>query len=298
MSGAPAWSEDRAIAIAEQALQRGAVPGDPLELRLLRLGTNGVFKSGQTIVRVSPSDEDERLVQQQIDLAAWLVENGFSTSAPLVDCPRVVEGHLVTAWSFIVGLPGTAVDRRKFGALLRQFHELTNAYTGELPIWEPLGRLAERLDSVPTDESFSETDRRLLCSWRDDLTAAASEMAWELPPGPLHGDVHTGNLIVTSTPYLVDLDRIATGPREWDLTQQAASVDRFGASPSDLAEFLAGYEWDLLAWPKHHDLVRLRLLFMTSWLLTLPRTAAVKGEIQNRITYWEAPEHAPLWRPV
>lgn len=293
------WDARRAEAVARTALVTGVVPGDPSSLRLIRLGTNGVFLAGDAVVRVSPPDEDPVLLAQQIELAGWLADHRFPTPRPLTPDTPVVDGLLVSSWQRVEGRPGDQVDRRALGALLRRFHELTNTYEGQLPEWQPLGRLGTRLDSVSSDRVFTEDDRGLLCRWRDELTAAAASTEWTLVSGPLHGDVHTGNVLVGDDgPVLLDLDRIARGPREWDLTQPVGSTDRFGGREADLDEFMVGYGWDLRSWPKHAALVQLRLLFMTSWLLTLPRTPAVHREIATRLKYWRPGPEAPRWGPV
>lgn len=294
------WSEASARRVAAQtaeALGLCAMAGD---IELVRLGTNGIFFADDAVIRVSPPDESLELVQDQLVFASWLIECGFPTSAPLVDRPQLVDGSVVTLWSRIRGEEGRFADRFAFGRLIRRFHELTNDYHGPLPVWEPLGRMGERLDTVDLDAAFTEDDRQVLCRWRNTLVKDARHLTWRLAPGPLHGDVHTGNVIVAGTDqYLIDFDRIARGPREWDLTQQVAALTRFGGDKADLDRFFEGYGGDLRDWPGADALVRLRLLFMTSWLLTVPRAPQVQAEIANRMHYWRSPSpEAPRWNPV
>lgn len=294
------WSQTTAARLAAEAADAIGLAVARSEIQLVRIGTNGIFFAEDVVIRVSPPDESRKLVDEQLLLARWLTEHSFPTSAPLCDHPVIVDGYMVTFWARIRGDGGQSASRKQFGQLVRRFHALTNEYTGPLPVWEPLGRLGKRLDIVETDEVFSAGDRSVLCQWRDVLTEAVEHVQWELPPGPLHGDVHTGNLIVDgSQQYLVDLDRIAWGPREWDLTQQVAALQRFDGEPPDLDQFFDGYGWDLRSWPGASDLVRLRLLFMTSWLLTVPRDPHVRREIVNRMHYWRDPcDQAPAWHPV
>lgn len=271
---------------------------------LIRLGTNAVYRletpNGPLLGRVSPSDYDPILLTQQIVLATWLDDCGFPTSRPVQTDPTWIAGRATTFWEFLEGEPGAITNRRRLGALLRKFHELTKEYTGELPTWKPLGRLGDRLAAVDTDDSFCDEDRQLLCDWRDRLTAATEALEYVLPPGPLHGDVHSGNVITRNgNLYLIDLDRIARGPREWDLSEIVASRQLFRSSASAVEEFMQGYGWDLCAFYGVETLTQLRALFMTSWLLTLPRTPPVKREIANRMHYWRAPSpEAPVWSPV
>jgi hypothetical protein len=186
MSQGREWSVTRARAVAQAALASGAVPGDRSGLELIRLGTNGVFRSGLTVIRVSPPGTDLGLVQQQLDLARWLVDRGFPTAAPMSERPVVVDGQVVTAWK-LVGVTGEVADSIELGRLLRRFHLLTDDYDGALSPWEPLGRLGTRLVEAPIDEAFTLQDRQLLCTCRDDLTSAAQATRWELGQGPIHG---------------------------------------------------------------------------------------------------------------
>jgi hypothetical protein len=97
---------------------------------------------------------------------------------------------------------------------------------------------------------------------------------------------------------LLDLDRIAHGPREWDLIQPLAAASRFRDVGVDVEQFLSGYDWDVRLLAGHEILVKLRLLFMTSWLLTLPRTPVVQQEIRIRMSFWRTSDGAPRWSPV
>lgn len=271
---------------------------------LIRLGTNAVFRvdtaPGPILVRVSPSDYDPELIDQQLQLASWLKYQGFPTSQPLRPDIAWSDGRPVTFWEFITSDTSTAGVMRMLGSTAAIFHQLTDAYIGELPMWEPLGRLGPRLDVVPCDQSFSEADRILLKSWRDRLTSAVEKLEFQRATGPIHGDIHTGNAIVSDGRlYLIDLDRIARGPREWDLSQPLVASQMFGVSQRDIDDFMVGYGWDMRTYDGADVLVRLRALFMTSWLLTLPRTSRVREEITNRLAFWRDPDgKPPRWHPV
>jgi len=46
------------------------------------------------------------------------------------------------------------------------------------------------------------------------------DVEYALPPGPIHGDAHTGNLLgAPGAALLTDFEVFATGPREWDLSR-------------------------------------------------------------------------------
>lgn len=297
------WSEAVAFDACVQALELNAIR--PVRApHLIRLGTNGVFEveidTGVIVARVSPSDYDPPLIDEQIALASWLHANGFATSRPLKSEATWCNGRAVTFWEFIGEAHPVAIPMRLLGGTAAEFHRLTDRYSGPLPVWEPLGRLGDRLESVPCDESFSESDRALLKYWRDILTASVADMRFEQRIGPLHGDIHTGNSIMSNDQlYLIDFDRIARGPREWDLSQPLVSVRMFDVNPEGVDEFMDGYGWDVRSFEGVETLVELRALFMTSWLLTLPRNERIKEEIRNRLVFWRNPNGTfPGWCPV
>jgi len=297
-----AWSEDVAAQTCESALASANV--DTMSSpRLIRLGTNAVYKvdtsCGKIIARVSPNDYDAELLAKQIEFSSWLVENGFETSEPLLRDVVWIGGRATTLWQYLESDNPPVSIMRPLGSLVRKLHTLTDEYSGNLPTWEPLGRLGERLDSVPSDDSFTEGDRSVLQEWRDHLSSAAGALNFELPQGPIHGDVHTGNTVYSHDRlYLIDLDRIANGPREWELAQPLVAHRMFAKDDRGIDSFMEGYGWDLRKFNGATALVDLRALFMTSWLLTLPRDERVKNEIRNRILYWRNPDGDwPLWRP-
>ena len=297
------WSAESATTTLIAALQK--VPVSLIRTpRLIRVGTNAVYelhtRDDQALGRVSPSDYEPELLKQQMEFAGWLHSQGFPTSAPLIPEIIWVGGRGTTLWEWITPDEGADIDFYALGELLARLHSVTDMYRGSLPNWEPLGRLGDRLSAVEIDDAFGKDDRQVLCDWRDKLLADVKALSFDRPAGPIHGDVHTGNVILSGGQlYIVDLDRIARGPREWDLTQILVANARFGTPANKLDAFMAGYGWDIRQHPGAELLQQLRALFMTSWLLTLPRTDAVQAEIKNRLTYWRNPDaEAPLWHPV
>jgi aminoglycoside phosphotransferase (APT) family kinase protein len=75
-----------------------------------------------------------------------------------------------------------------------------------------------------------------------------------LPPGlpwcAIHGDAWGGNVAVTEAgPVLLDLERFAFGPPEWDLTGVAVSYTTFGSvSTDEWAKFCQRYGHDVTTW--------------------------------------------------
>ncbi len=70
------------------------------------------------------------------------------------------------------------------------------------------------------------------------LHRAAAELvplALSWPRRPLHGDCHTGNVLLTpSGPRLTDFEDVCAGPVEWDLASSTVTEEALAAYPGDL----------------------------------------------------------------
>lgn len=294
------WGEDKAASIAH-AVASDWDGVDSAKIELVRLGTNAVFLADQGVIRVSPPDYPKESLAQQIALAKWLVKSGFPTAEPLTSQVRQMDGCYITLWRRLIPAPGASCSAGEIGRLARLFHSLTESYEGDLPGWDPVGRLGIRLSHLRPDDLLSESDIALIKSRHEHLIAPASHLESRLGWGPIHGDIHPGNVLVNEAGehHLLDFDRIARGPREWDLTQPVVSQLFFGRDVGHVDQFMVGYGTDPREFDGFDVLVQLRALFMTSWLLTLPRTERVAKEIRTRLAYWRDPSATlARWSPV
>ncbi|MEU4398250.1 phosphotransferase [Micromonospora orduensis] len=131
-------------------------------------------------------------------------------------------------------------------------------------------------------------DRRC-CKAEEDL----DRVAWRLPPGVIHGDAHTGNVLLPaagqgrpapSGPLLCDLDGMCIGPREWDLVPTAHGATRFGRAPADYQGFAEAYQFDVTAWTGWPVLRRVReLQLVTSTIDRLAGRPDVARELAHRL---------------
>ena len=90
---------------------------------------------------------------------------------------------------------------------------------------------AERITAATT---LDERDR----AWLQDRLAQLEQRYQHLPPGlprcAIHGDPWAGNVAVTVTgPVILDLERFAIGPSEWDLASVAVNYTTFGNVSAD-----------------------------------------------------------------
>ena len=284
-------------AAARAALVRVGV-ADPC-VEHIRTGTNAVFRCEDMAVRVSDATYDLISLYEQVDLVDFLVRQGFPTPirrSPVMD----VDGAIVSCWQWIesMGEP----SGRDLGSLLRHFHDVASAYPGRAPEWAPQLRAQARIDDVLV--GIEAPDRALLEEQLHRLLEAVDE-ADLCPTGLIHGDVHAGNVIVGAQGcQLIDFERFCRGPLEWDLTQQGAQRRFFDGSVRGWDDFITAYGEVHLS-PHFDDLVELRALIMTTWLLTVPVSPAVEREREIRLDYWRRraaeggpPEAFVPWSPV
>src|SRR4051812_39651819 len=80
------------------ALHAAEDAGTPLrDLRLLSLGSNAVFVTGDVLVRVAPASAMRHAVERSVEVARWLARTGVP-AVELLDVPQPLEadGLLVT----------------------------------------------------------------------------------------------------------------------------------------------------------------------------------------------------------
>lgn len=117
----------------------------------------------------------------------------------------------------------------------------------DLPPLAPFIRLRERIDEATL---LSDENRGWLLTQLSGLEVRYTA----LPPGKpwcaIHGDARTGNVVVTGHgPVLLDLERFAHGPPEWDLSSIAVNYTTFGNYPAEVwNDFCQRYGDDVTTW--------------------------------------------------
>jgi len=130
----------------------------------------------------------------------------------------------------------------------------------ELAPLAPFVRLRERIWEAV---SLPDDDRAWLLGRLADLGQRYAELPAGLTWCLVHGDAWNGNVAVTqSGPVLLDLERFAFGPPEWDLASVAVDYTTFGSlSASGWADFCEQYGQDVTGWagfPVLRDIRELR----------------------------------------
>jgi aminoglycoside phosphotransferase (APT) family kinase protein len=198
----------------------------------------------------------------------------------------------VTFWRTVTGgdpVP-THVDLAR---LLAAFHAAGDCPC-DLDAFDPLrtsqSRLAQAHGVTPGDLDFLR-DR---CA---DLNERLRHLAFALPPGPIHGDAHTRNLLTDrGQVVLLDFESAAVGPREWDLLPTAIGVERYGRPEEQYREFAEAYGFDVRTWAGYPVLREVRQLTMTTWIMqNVGESPATAAEFALRVASLRERDYERAW---
>lgn len=221
----------------------------------------------------------------------WKIRVSPPRALRSVDQPVLAEGRAVTFWH---ELPphknGTVAD---VANVLREFHRLAPPTGFRLPLLAPFVRLTERIDAAHT---LTDDDRAWLRARLGDLRRQYAELLPGLPTSVVHGDAWEGNVVATSDGLvLLDFERCAIGPPEWDLLQAAIDYSSCGwMSRGEYRAFVHSYGIDVLSSPRFPILRDIRELRMTLFAAQLAvehpdialqaalRLACLRGEQGSR----------------
>ena len=221
------------------------LPGPARDARLLALGENAVFATGDLVVKVGREAELLDRARRELDIALWLAEAGVPAVRAAEPKPRLVEGHPVTVWHRLPG-PVRDAEPRDLAELLRVVHALP-VPSFRLPPRELLGGVERWLRLA--GDAIAPADAAYLRARRDGFAAAAAALTPRLAPGPIHGDALPRNVHVgPDGPVLVDLETFSSDLREHDLVVMALSRDRYGLPAAAYDGFVSAYGWDVREW--------------------------------------------------
>ena len=265
------------------------------EPRLLRMGMNGIFVSGDDVLlRVGrPTAPPE----QAVALAAVLTTAGLRVPRFVRDDAFVTDEHAVFAVARVdeVG----AVDWGGVGEMIARLHRLDRddiaaryplPFCGDFPWWRfqsLLGDVGDDLDdrSRQAIEKAISRGLPLLAQQRDRTLLVC------------HGDVHPGNVIQAADgPVLLDWDLMCTGPAAWDHAPLMTWTQRWGGEPGIYDQFSAGYGRSFGDDPLAEAIAELRLVAATLMRVRAGRTdPTAANEAALRLRYWRGEHDAPMW---
>lgn len=281
-------------AFVARACEIAGIPRAKAEL--IRVGTNVLFRlpTAGLVIRIGLSPDARTAAEKEIRVAHWLDCAGVPAPRPAegLSQPLVVDGLPVTFWQWLPEEPDppTAAD---LGSVLTRLHRVGPG--PELEALDPL-RPARRdlARATAADPSIVAYLRREV----DRLATAFPTPTLTLPPGPVHGDAHTGNLLRSQGRILlIDLETFAAGPREWDLIPTAVRLERFGLSAAEYGSFVDAYGFDIRGWDGYPVLRRIREVVITSWLVPRAGRASTTRELLRRVAALQSRESDVRWRP-
>lgn len=301
------WTPQFAATLAERACR--AADLSATDLVLIRFGTNAVYEivGAGLALRLRRPGTAADAITRQLALAEWLGVNGFPVNRPAKKRKIVqdgLEGAIASFWEWVVEDPERTADTSELGTLLHRFHDLIDRYPAatDFPSWNPLEEIEHRLVGLEQEAdgwpAASQLEQMHL--WSLQTAADLENVHWRLPAGLIHGDAHVGNVLTSSsgTDFLIDLDAVAQGPREWDLVPTAVAQLRFDGDLRSIRDFSTAYGFDLLRWSGWLTLRRLRELYMTSWLMSVADSSERRAEVDHRVKCLAERDEGANWQAV
>jgi hypothetical protein len=281
------------------ACEKAGLNGHGAEL--MRLGENALFRLAKTpvVVRIARSIDLLPDVQKEVGVARWLETADFPGVRlhPHVPQPIVQENRVITFWTFVRG-SGRRATMTDLATLLRRLHRLTLPKDLALPSFDPFGRIQSRLDQT---NGISDSHLEFLAVRLNELRSEYAQLEFSLPSGHIHGDAHPGNIIYSDDgrPLLLDFERFAKGPREWDISVAGIYCRGFHwITEDEYSEFVRIYGFDVTTWPGFRVLQSLREFQMTTWLMqNVDHSAEIRAEFENRLASLRNGTGQRDWRP-
>ncbi len=177
-------------------------------------------------------------LERELAVASWLVAAGAPVIPPADEVdpgPHEHDGAVVSLWRFVELDPMAMPSPQTFGAALGELHEVLAGYPGELPLLAgPAADIPYGLDRAEAEGLLGVADLAVARRAQERLAVALAEPSGFLRP--LHGDAHTGNLLVARDGRLLwnDWEDVCCGPVEWDLASMTVGPAAVAAYPGDL----------------------------------------------------------------
>lgn len=278
---------------ATVAAERAAVHWGLERPRLLRVGMNAIFVSGEVVLRVSAPSVP---AMASLELVEFLARTGLSVPTPARLDAIAHAGLSVTAWDRLVATDAP-IDWHAVGQMVRAVHELDPR---ALPPAVPLPP-ASAFPWWDFDTLLAQVDDELDEGARHGIVAAIERhRGWERFAHHVvcHGDVHPGNVMMVSTgPVLIDWDLLCSAPAGWDHAPMLTWASRWGGRAEDYDAFAGGYGMSLEDDPVAAALAELRLVAATLLRLAAGRRdPAALPEARRRLAYWRGADDAPAWQ--
>lgn len=256
-----------------------AIGLDSSAAELVHAGENTLYRlPGHIIARVTREGQFDAAAKE-VRVSRWLrgLGVGVIEALPTIEQPVPVDGRAVTFWRELPEHRFSTLS--ELADVLRRLHSLPTPNIA-LPEVTPFVRQRERIAGA----LLTPADRDWLLARLSDLEARFSDLPTGRPWCAVHGDVWAGNVLVTRDgPVLLDLERFAYGPPEWDLTSIAIDYTTFGyLSVGEWADFCQRYGYDVTAWAGFEMLRDARELRKVTFALQL---TAERPDLASQAAY-------------
>lgn len=237
---------------------------DAMDAELLNRSENAIYRlPGKKVARISRPGQ-HAAAEREVRIARWLEASGVSAVEVAGDVvqPVEVDGRSVTFWKELP--PHHHGTPAQVAAALKQLHALAPPTDFTLGKVEPFVRLEERITAATV---LNKDDRRWMVGHLAELRERWAQLPEGLPWSVIHGDAWVGNVVATDDGrvILLDLERTAIGPPEWDLVHTAIKWSSFGwISAKQYAEFCDVYGCDVTNWAGFELLREIREFRMTT----------------------------------
>jgi Ser/Thr protein kinase RdoA (MazF antagonist) len=263
---------------------------------LLRLGENAIYQlaTAPIVVRIARSADRLPRVEKELCIARWLAAADVPAVRALsvIDQPLLIDGHPISFWHSVRG-GDPAPTHADLARLLKAFHGIGDCPC-ELVGFDPLRTSASRL-AAPN--GVAAKDRDFLRERCAEMNAQLPGLEFALPPGPIHGDAHTRNLLTDNGQVvLLDFEAASLGPREWDLLPTAIATKRYGLHEERYRQFADAYGFDVRGWAGYPVLREVRELTMTTWIMqNVGGSPAAAAEFELRVSSLRERDFERAW---
>ncbi|WSL89558.1 aminoglycoside phosphotransferase family protein (plasmid) [Streptomyces sp. NBC_01724] len=180
-------------------------------------------------------------------------------------------------------------------ALLRELHALPDPGF-PLPSLDPFPIMRRRLEHA---SGVEQRDVEFLVEACDLSEAEFRRVVATAPASVIHGDAHSGNLLVRGEQVLlIDFEAVAMGPSGWDLIPTAMAIDRFGLSHAEYQQFTQTYGRDITHWDGYEQLRTVQELAMTTWLMQNVQEVPHAAEFALRMQSLRKEDRKARWHAL
>lgn len=273
-----------ADAVLTAAAQRAGLNADGAEM--IRDGANVLYRLPDGAVARVGRPGTSAVAEREVRISRWLEARAVPVVHALtgVSQPVIVDGRPVTWWQLLP--PHRPATPGELGAVLRAVHGLPIPEDLQLPRFDPFAGIDP--DRIDATQALGHHDRAWLTQRLTDLHEQYQGLGQLKPTGVIHGDAWQGNVAVSDDgrPIVLDLEKVAIGPRDADLVSLAVDYTDFARiSEDDYKAFVTAYGgYDVTTALGYRTLAQIQEL---RWVyFTLSKTATRPGaaeEARHRI---------------